>query len=358
MRTFQKTMVLFLVFAFFAGGFSFSYAADNVIELKAATTQPRRHPLHDYAYLHWGKEIEKRTNGKVKFKWYLSNSLVTQAQAQTAVKNGLVDIVVQNAVWAEESKYPVTKLLHLPFMFDSARHAAYTYYKAYQSIPELRKEHDHVKPLAFFTTGIVNISKKGDPPKTLNDMKGLKLWSGSKTSVEMVKLLGATPVTTKVQDVYMALQRGMVDGVLFPTAPAAAFKLTEIANGHTIGNFIAGCQYFAMNLKKWNSLPPEIQKVFEDLTLSTGVLAGNTLSNMTERVFEGLKKRGDTIYVLPPEEKAKWTERIKPLYDKAFADVNKKGMDAKAIFEKILLLADEARNTPYPADGWWDRSKK
>jgi len=346
--------IFFITMVFIVSGLTFSYAAEDVIVLKAATTQPRRHPLHDYAYLHWGKEVEKRTHGKVKFKWYLANSLVNQMQAQKAVRGGLVDVVVQDAIWVEESRYPIAKLLNLPFMFDSPRHGAYTFYKAYQAIPEMRKEFVKVKPLGFFTTGLQNICYKGSPPKTLEDMKGKKFWSGSKMTIQMVKLFGATPVSTKLQDVYMGLQRGMLDGALFPIAPAAAFKLTEITNGYTIGNFSAGCQYFAMNLTKWNSLPPDVKKVFEDLTPSVGMLAGTTLNKLTRNVLAGLKKRGDTIYFLSAEEKARWRAKLKPIYDQAIADINKKGLDGRSMLEKMMALADEARKNPYPkADAWW-----
>ena len=356
MRT-KQLGIFFMAMVFFFSGLTFSDAADDVIVLKAATTQPRRHPLHDYVYLHWGKEIEKRTHGKVKFKWYLANSLVNQMQAQKAVREGLVDVVVQDAIWIEESRYPIAKLLNLPFMFDSPRQGAYAFFKAYETIPEMRKEFVKVKPLAFFTTGLINVCIKGAPPKTLKEMQGKKLWSVSKTAVQMLKLFGATPVSTKLQDVYMGLQRGMLDGALFPIAPAAAFKLTEIANGYTIGNFAAGCQYFAMNLKKWNTLPPDVQKVFDDLALSTSMLAGTTLTNMTAKVLDGLKKRGDTVYVLPAEEKARWRAKLKPIYDQAIADINKKGIDGKAIFKKMQALTDEARTAPYPADAWWSQKQ-
>lgn len=357
---FKKLAILAFTLTFFLCGFTIAFSADGTIVLKAATTQPRKHPLHDNAYLRWGEEIEKRTNGKVKFKWYLSGSLVKQGQAQTAVKEGLVDVLVQNAVWMEEAKYPVTKLLHIPFMMDSPRHGAQLYYMAYQAIPELRKEHEGVKPLGFFTTGIQNLGRKGKPIKTLNDMKGIKLWTGSKSTMEMVKLLGGTPVMTQVQDVYMSLQRGMVEGFVFPTAPALAFKLTEIANAHTIGNFSGACQYFAMNLKTWKKLPLDVQKVFEDLTQSTGMLAGTTLTRMQKGLLKNLGKRGDKIYLLPPEEKAKWAAKIQPLADSIISDLDKKGIDGQALYKKVMALAEEARQNPYSVtavDDWWKKNE-
>lgn len=330
--------------------------AEAVIEIKAATMHPMKHRLTDDAFKRYGQEIEKRTKGKVRFKWFLAGSLVQWSKAKEAVTTGLVDMVLVMPVWARLSLYPVTTGLGLPFMFDSPLHYSLAYYKAYHEIPEMRTEYADVKPLGFTSSAMIDIASKGSPPKTLADMKGLKIWARSATSIEMLKLLGASPRKTKVQDIYMSVQRGMVDAIYFPIAPMRSFKLIELLSNHTIGNFSAGPQFYAMNLKKWNSLPPDVQKVFDDLTLSAGCLAGATLTNEDKWVVEELKKRGDTFYYLPPEEKARWVKKTKPVYDAYIADLNKRGMNGQAIFNKLKEAAEWARQNPYQADDWWGRA--
>jgi TRAP-type C4-dicarboxylate transport system substrate-binding protein len=328
----------------------------ETIEIKAATVHPVKHRLTEDAFKLYGAEIEKRTNGKVKFKWFLAGSLVQWGNAKQSLKAGLVDMVLPVPVYTHESEFPVTKLLQSWFLLDNASHAARAYYQAYETIPELRKEYEDLKPLGFFSTASINIHTIAAPPKTLDDLKGLRMWVGSGNAAETFKLLGASPRLMQVQDAYMAVQRKMVDGIFFPDAPLRSFKLTELVSNHTLANFGVGVHFHAMNLNKWNSLPPDVQKVFEELTFPAGCLGGETLTNEANWVDEELKKRGDTFYYLPEDEIAKWREKTRPARDEILEEVNKRGMDAEAIWTKIEAIAEETRGQRCEPEDWWGRT--
>lgn len=329
---------------------------DDVIEMKVGTVLPIKSRISLDAFEQYGKEVEKRTNGRVKFKWFLAGSLVQWANVKKGLKSGLIDMALCVPIVAIENEYPVTRMLHLPFMVDSPSHAVLTYYKAFQEIPEMSEEYKDLKPLGFCSTDILDLHTKGDPPRTLADLKGLRVWCGGKMMISMFELLGASPHHTKIQDVYMSVQRGMVDAVFFPNAPMRSFKLIEVIRNHTIGSFSIAIQFYAMNLDKWNSLPKDIQKIFEDMTLSAGCQAGATLTNESNWVIDELKERGDTFYYLPKEEKTIWKKKLQPLVDEYIEVLNTKGMDGKAIYNKLLECAEWARQNPYKPDDWWGRT--
>jgi TRAP-type C4-dicarboxylate transport system substrate-binding protein len=328
----------------------------ETIEIKAATVHPVKHRLTEDAFKLYGKEIEKRTNGKVKFKWFLAGSLVQWGNAKKSLKAGLVDMVLPVPVYTHESEFPVTKLLQSFFLLGSASQAALAYYKAYETIPELRKEHEDLKPLGFFSTASVNIHTSVPPPKNLEDMNGLRMGVFSGGAAETFKALGAAPRLLPIQDAYMGVQRKMIDGVFFADAPLRSFKLTELISNHTMANFGVGVHFYAMNLKKWNSLPPDVQKVFEELTFSAGCLGGETLTNERDWVIEELKKRGDNFYDLPKEEIAKWKVKIAPVQQKILEEVTERGMDANAIFAKLEAIAEETRGQRCEPEDWWGRT--
>jgi len=168
-------------------------AVDEVIEIRAATMHPAQHRLTEDAFVRYGNEVEKRTQGKVKFKWFLGGSLVQWDQAQKAVTGGLVDMVLGLPIYLNESIYPVTATMQSLFLCDSSAHFAATAYRAYEVIPEMKKEYEGYKVLAFFSTANVNIHTKGSPPKTLGDLQGLKIFAGSANAVELLKSWGASP---------------------------------------------------------------------------------------------------------------------------------------------------------------------
>ena len=80
-----------------------------------------------------------------------------------------------------------------------------------------------------------------------------------------IAALGASPVTIPHPEVYTALERGVVDGYMFPFSDAADLSLFEVCKyfvDHTFyesGNLVA-----IMNLKKWNALPKHLQKLMID----------------------------------------------------------------------------------------------
>jgi len=351
--SFMGLSLVLTLFLLITPGFA---TTDDVIEIKVGTVIPAKSRISTDAFKQYGKEIEKRTNGRVKFKWFLAGSLVQWANVKKGLKSGLIDMALCLPVVTVENEYPITRMLHLPFMVDSPSHAVLTYYKAFQEIPEMREEYNDLKPLGFGSTDILDLHTKGDPPKNLSDLKGLRVWCGGKMMISMFELLGASPRHTKIQDVYMSVQRGMVDGVFFPDAPMRSFKLIEVIRNHTMANFSIAIQFYAMNLKKWNSLPKDIQKIFEDLTLSAGCQIGATLTNESNWVIDDLKARGDNFYYLPASEKQIWKKKLQPLTDNYIEVLNKNGMDGRAIYNKLVECAEWARRNPYKPDPWWGRT--
>ena len=101
----------------------------------------------------------------------------------------------------------------------------------------------------------------------LEDFKGLKIrHAGGAVSSERFKALGAAGVVIAWPDVAMALTQGTIDGV------ATTTKSVESAKLHECGlKYALECRHFVsyyypmVNLKFWNSLPPDLQKIFLDV---------------------------------------------------------------------------------------------
>ncbi len=334
-----------------------SVLAKEPIVLKAATYHPVAHYLTDDAFKHFGDEIEKRTNGQVKFKWFLAESLAKSIQMYSAVESGLADIAFAGT-YAIIHKMPVTAWLELPFVIDSSRHSADVAWDMYTQIPEMAAEYSSVKVLGFFNTSICHMSTLDAPIKTLEDLKGKRIATPSASGINIMKLLGITPQSMLPGDLYMAVHRNMIDGVMFPFAPLRSYKLTDLLANHTICSVYNATNAIIMNKAKWDSLPKDVQQVFDDLRQSAGSLCGQTLTTESGWILEDLKARGDKVYYLTAEEKARWKEKVKPLYKEWIDNLNSKGMDGQALFDKISKISQERREHPYQVDSWWGNAGK
>lgn len=348
-----------------AGLFLFSASAPgtaratDVIELKASTHFPTQHPVLQQVYIPWGQLVEKRTNGRVKITWFADGSLVKAEQTPAAVKGGMVDIVSPLNIWAAEKEFPASyALIHIPFRFDSEAHASQSFYEAYQQLPEFRNEFKGVKLLGFATSGIANFHMKDFLIKTMADYKGKRVWPATAVGVECVKIWGGVPTLVKLADIYMSLQRGTLDGVIFPTPPLGDYRLTDMLNNHTVCGFALAAQPTAMNQAKWDSLPPDIQKVFEDLNVTLSVAVGKKFVEMNEFTIAALKKRGDQVYELTPEQKKEWRASLQPIYESQIGAMTAAGMDGKAMMEKYEGIVEKARQNPFALDPNWKTAAK
>ncbi|PON17848.1 hypothetical protein C2W62_11010 [Candidatus Entotheonella serta] len=134
-----------------------------------------------------------------------------------------------------------------------------------------------------------------------DQIKGLRIRS-SVMYIDFLKALGANPVVTKPGDVYQALERGVVDGVMWPLDSIRPW------GWHEIVKFVMGPPFYKvshpllMNASKWDNLPKHIQDVLmEALRLEVIEIDARTAKD-TDKEYEELKKAGMTVVEFSPED--------------------------------------------------------
>ena len=355
--TIKRTFVIFWCLAVILTVLPFGGTSHaKTILLKAGGTLPAKHKLNQNVYIPYMKEIEKRTNGRVKFKFYPASILFKARQSRESVTKGIVDIAFPMSVWAFESQYPVSRVAGFPFVVDSALHGSHTMYRMYQEIPEVQKEFADVKVLGFTCTGSANLAVVGKKvPTTFDEIKGLNVWAGSKKSIDVAKYLELNPRRMKLEDLYISLQRGSIDGAMFAMAPAKSFKLVEVINNWMVMDAYVSLQPSVMNLKTWNKLPKDIQNIFNELTPSLTQLSGMTVDKESADVTEELKNRGDNIYYITSEQRKECKKVTQPMFDEWAKEVTGLGMNGSSILNKVEALAEEARKSPLSEDVSWGK---
>jgi TRAP-type C4-dicarboxylate transport system substrate-binding protein len=207
----------------------------------------------------------------------------------------------------------------------------------------LKQEYPGVKVLSLYTTdpGIILMTKK--LVKLPEDLREMRVRSPGPQQTAMLKELGASPLSLPGPEVYDALQRGITEGVLTPTSALKDFRFHEVAKYYTggVSLFTIPCA-LVMNLKAWNSLPPDIQQIFDDLAgarLSERI--GRSVDQTALLSLEEAKKAGIQIYGLTSEEKKVWVNRVKPVNDKWIADMEAKGLPGKKVYEDAVKLSQK-----------------
>jgi len=329
----KKGMLLSLcMVAFIMMLFAPSQAAaqQKVITLKFATFVT---PLHwvSISLENWCKEVEKRTNGRVKVTMFHANTLAPGPQIYDAVNKGIADIGYASISYTQ-GRFPLTEVVGLPLGYKSAVAATgmtNEYLKKFKP-----KEFDavHVMWLQAHGPGILNTTKK--PVYKLEDLKGLKIRSTG-TSSRVAAALGASPVGMPMSEAYDALSRGIVEGILAPIEAMKSWKLGETVNYHTedYGAGYSDCLYIIMNKEKWDSLPADIKPILDKLNAEWLERDGKGWDEADKEGREFVLKRGSKIITLSAEENARWAEKVKPLLEEYVKNTKAKGLPGDEVLK-------------------------
>ncbi len=237
---------------------------------------------------------------------------------------GIADIAMSFQGFTR-GRFPLTEVIDLPLAWKSGRSAT-------QIVNELNakfqpKEYNDVKVMYLHAHGPGLFHTRNKDVQKLEDMKGLKIRT-SGTLAPIAAALGAVPVALPMGETYDSIARGVADGTVAPYEGMEQWKLGEVCK-YTIECFsiaYSAAGFVAMNKNKWASLPPDIQKIIEELNKEWIPVTGKVWDDVDKSGREYTMKRGNKIIILSKEEEARWAKAVQPLMGEYVANAKKKGV--------------------------------
>ena len=321
-----KKKVVLLVFAV---SFLFAtYSSADVIKLKLANYFPPTH-MNSVMMGKYCEELNKKLAGKVELTQYAGSTLLGPDKMAAGVLTGIADIGLSNLSYTR-GRFPVMEIMELPLGFPSAwiaGHVANDFFDKFKP-----KDFDNYHLLMLSTSPINVVQTLNKPAKTLEEVKGLKL-RGTGRLGDIVKALGAVPIPLGTPDLYDSLKRGVIEGALLPLETLKGFKTGEVLKYVTaswkVGS--AYCFYVLMNKQKWNSLPPDVQKVFTEFSKEFNERWELEWNNIDIEGREFFQKQGGQILPISDAESNKWIKAVEPVIADYKKDLTAKGSKASEI---------------------------
>lgn len=281
-----------------------------------------------YGMKPWLRAIEEDAQGAVKFELYFNQSLTKGPQTWMGVKNGIADIA-WNTMSLMPGMNPLAEAVTLPALPSPDPMAnSELAWRLFETVPAIARPFKDNKILALFCSDVDNLVTV-KPVKTLEDLKGLKIRTIAGPSVDMLKALGATPIVMPMPDVYMALQKGTIDGVMADWEPINGFRFYEVAKYVTTNTpFSYSLFTIIMNQRKFDSLPEAARAaILKHSGLEGSRRLAETFAYSARSVAGPLAEKGQVvIYELPDAERQRWIETAgTPTWDKWIKDMEKKG---------------------------------
>ena len=327
MRHAWKVPALALAFVGLLAGVT--AAQDKPIELKFASWVGIAHGHHTGVLVPWTKMIEDKSGGRLKVTIYPGGTLGKPADHADLVLNGIADMGFISPGYTP-GRFPLISVAELPLLFKSGKGGSQAAWSIFDK--DLKKDFAGFKVLWMWVhpPGHFHLAKK--QVKVLEDLAGLKIRAATPMLTSMVKALGATPVSIAAPDTYNALERGTVDGTIFPWEAISSFKLAEVLRYHAVVNLYASPLVTIMNQKKYDGLPPDLRKVIDDLSGAWGAeFTGGVWDKNENEGIAAARKVSATIYTVPAEERQRWAARLKPVEEEWIKNMEGKGLPGRQI---------------------------
>ncbi len=281
----------------------------------------------------WCDEVAKRTNGAVKVDYYPGGTLTKAPATYDGVVEGLADIGM-SALAYSRGRFPVMAAVDLPMGYTSGKQATAVANAVYAKFKPA--ELDDVKVMYFHAHGPGLLHTKDVAVHTLEDLQGMKI-RATGNSAKVVKALGATPVAQSMSDAYQAIQKGVVQGGMYPIETNQGWKMADVVDYCTESYSVAYTTTFfvVMNKAKWEALPAEARMAIESINAEWAPKHGEAWdeSDVSGRAF--LKAKGGQFIALDDAEAARWKAKAAPIIDEYVIDADAKGLPGKEVVDYI-----------------------
>jgi len=313
MRKILSVFLVVLIAIFVLTGSPSKVSAAPIV-MRLAETHPQDYPTTKGDY-EFARLVKERSNGRIVIEVFHSKQLGEEAAVIEQVQLGAIDMT-RVSISAVSSFVRDLDAFQLPYLYRDAAHM----WKVLDGPigQEILKKHEafNFVGVGWFESGSRNFYTKKQV-KTVSDLKGMKIRvQQAPLMVGMVQALGAVATPLPYGEVYSALQTGVVDGAEnnWPSyLTTSHFEVAKywISDEHTrVPEITVGSKKifdklskedYALILKAMKDTQPYQFKLWVDF----------------EKVAEkAVRDRGSIITEVSPQEKQKFMDAMKPVYDK------------------------------------------
>lgn len=234
--------------------------APGTMTLTYASPYPATHDFSraDTVWMNW---IEAQTHGRIRIKPFWGGALLSSNENMLEIRHGVTDIGMITPMYSRSAH-----LQRIQPSFYSGIGSIGDQIAIYRCLaaeyPAMNGEVRGLHILAVQGGNFPGILTRNRPIRTLADLRGLRLRAQADTA-DVLRKLGVDPVNMSMAEVYPAMAKGVIDGVV---APADALKSMHLAD---VGRYFSTIKVprgaypgRAMSDATWARLSPADQTIF------------------------------------------------------------------------------------------------
>ena len=287
-------------------------AAAQTVQLKLADRLPQDHYVARYSTNYWIDEVQKATGKKLVIDRYPSERLGKSKDMMTLTKAGITDIGEFVPGYLGDPLL-LSTVAELPGILPNACAASLAYEKLAKAGGFIDKT--ELAPQGLRMLYVVGLpayqlfaSRKFD---SLESMRGLKIRSSGPAMDAGLRRLGMVPIRMSAAELSESFSRGTVDGMAFPAASIFTYDLQGKTKYGTVDlSFGSSITFYAISLKVWNKLSPEMQKAMTEAGERTTKHACGLIDQEEQDAIKKLETEGMTVVKLSAEDRRKFDDEL------------------------------------------------
>lgn len=285
-------------------------------KLRAWNIHPDGYPVTE-AMKSFADEVGKATNGKYTIEVFSNATLGDQPKAVQMLKSGEIDIAEFSSGPLSDA-VPGIKVLNLPFLFKDSAHM-------FKHLDGKLGERfaANLKAAGFVVLGWYDGGSRSfycvKPITSVTDLAGKKIRvQQSDIYIEMIKLLGATPVALPFKEVLDALQQGKVDCAENNLPSYESTGHYKVAKNVYVTNHVISPEALVVSTKLWDKLDKDEKAAFATAGAKSALLMRELWNKRVTLALETTTKQGSQFVKL--KDASPMVRRMGPLYGKYMAD--------------------------------------
>ena len=235
---------------------------DGVTELTYATPYPPSHPFSQ-ADQRWMDYVARESGGALVVRPIWSGALLSADMSMEELRHGVADIGLITPIYVRGGTHLLRTQTGFYSGADSVESQTALYRCMAARVPQFARELHGLEIMAVQGGLLPGIVTRGRKVESLADLKGLRIRAPTEL-LGVLGALGADPVNMPMGEVYSALAKGVIDGVVAPPDTLRALHLTEVTQYYFELKVPRGAYPArAMGHERWKSLSPAQRELLE-----------------------------------------------------------------------------------------------
>lgn len=312
-----------------------STTQQDVIKLRVADSVPPTNFISTQGITYWMNRVKELTNNQVEFEYYPNEQLGKASSMLDLTRSKTVEI---GYITYAMDKMPLSRVAELPGAFETAKQGSLAYWKLVNELL-LEKEYlkNGVRPIWAVMLPQYQVLTRDKKIESMDDFKGLKIRTTGGALDLTINALGATPVSMPGPETYTALERGTVDGVVFPITSYEPYQLNKIAKYSTINAQMGSIVIvYAINEDVFQQLPDHVKEAMTQAGNETVEHFSSFLDQEIENLIEKFRGEGLEMYELSDDLLGEIDTIVQNVWDDWAAKNASSDLTGQEVMERYL----------------------